>query len=283
MRKKQVLQHKYEFIFEGGRPLASFIESKGLLEVNSIETGYAEKIKGEGSRKTIEDFPDGYIKKALNELPKLFKKVIPTNRDKILLMFRIYNPNSIPIHKLLLPKYSAKIEKKYKQQDTYSYKDICKRIDECLLYALRSVTAETFMFYIDKDLYINLIKKIRNLTGKLEKKKELSKKDIEVLNKIKKELPIQDNPVTNFLNSLYKSLTNEAITKKVIAQCGFCGLFFKYKIGKKYCSLKFEGRDCGKKARNRIYYEAHKSELRNHYRKKMKDTRIFLKEKGIKK
>lgn len=86
-----------------------------------------------------------------------------------------------------------------------------------------------------------------------------------------------------FLICFYNGFGNELCKDKILARCHFCNDYIKYKKGKKYCSLLIEGKDCGKKARNKRYYEKIGKKNLEKYRKSTKELREFYREKGIKK
>jgi hypothetical protein len=65
-----------------------------------------------------------------------------------------------------------------------------------------------------------------------------------------------------------------------------CGDFFlidNRKKTKKYCSLKYEGKNCAKQARNKKHYEKHKKEIKPKARKSMRELRACYKKYGVKK
>jgi len=90
-------------------------------------------------------------------------------------------------------------------------------------------------------------------------------------------------PLTRFCNSFLYDLIDDLKIDKIISQCQFCGDFFKYKKGKKYCSLKSEGKACGEKARRKRFYKKHRDNILPKARKVTSELRKWYKEKGIKK
>jgi len=86
-----------------------------------------------------------------------------------------------------------------------------------------------------------------------------------------------------FLISFYESFGNKLYEDNLLIKCSSCGEFIKYKKGKKYCSILVEGKDCGKKARNKRYYEKTGKKRLEKYRESTRALRKFYKEKGIKK
>ena len=69
------------------------------------------------------------------------------------------------------------------------------------------------------------------------------------------------NPLTDLLSRLFFSLTNTMLSNREIGQCQHCWEFFKFVKNKKYCNLKYEGRDCGKSARNKRSYRRRKEKI----------------------
>lgn len=58
-----------------------------------------------------------------------------------------------------------------------------------------------------------------------------------------------------FLISFYESFGEKLCEDNLLSRCHFCNEFINYQQGKLYCSLLVEGKNCGKKARNKRYYE----------------------------
>ncbi len=75
------------------------------------------------------------------------------------------------------------------------------------------------------------------------------------LNKIREKInKFKTNPLVNLIKGIFYSLIEVLKINKKILECLNCGNLMKYKKGKKYCSYKFEGKDCGKSARNKRAY-----------------------------
>ena len=86
-------------------------------------------------------------------------------------------------------------------------------------------------------------------------KKNLS---IELINSIQKNIEIKED-ITNFLAYKYtkrilNSFVDFILSEKRLLICEYCGQIMYYAKDKKYCSLKTDGKDCGKKARNQRTY-----------------------------
>lgn len=76
-----------------------------------------------------------------------------------------------------------------------------------------------------------------------------------------------------FIGLVFYSLGWILSQEKTLSECGHCGAFFRYRKGKKYCSLLSEGRDCGKKARAKRDYQKHRDKRLEYYKREMKLTR----------
>jgi len=69
----------------------------------------------------------------------------------------------------------------------------------------------------------------------------------------------KNNPLVELVKKLFYSLIKTIEMRKKISECNYCGNIIKYVKGKKYCSYKSEGRDCGKSARNKRAYSKKKN------------------------
>jgi hypothetical protein len=83
--------------------------------------------------------------------------------------------------------------------------------------------------------------------------------------------------ITRFAAALFTPFCESLVEDGVLSRCKYCHGYFKYRRTKKYCSLVSEGRDCGKKARNRLDYQRHRSTRLQYYRAEMRETREYYK------
>jgi len=75
------------------------------------------------------------------------------------------------------------------------------------------------------------------------------------LNRIREKISIYEaNPLVSLVKELFYSLIETLIMNRKILECKHCSNLIQYKKGKKYCSYKYEGKDCGKPARNKRAY-----------------------------
>jgi len=137
--------------------------------------------------------------------------------------------------------------------------------------------------YLSRKDYSIILRNIGNLAWDWIDKEKITKKYLKHLNVVQSEIGDRNYPFTNFCYKFLDELIADLVTQKQISQCQFCGDYFRYLKGKKYCSLKFEGKDCGKKARDKIYYEKHKKEILPKARKTTKESREFYRKMGIEK
>jgi len=118
--------------------------------------------------------------------------------------------------------------------------------------------------YMGKTEYARILESIGELGYKWIRRKSISDRDFKMLNRLKKRMGDRTYPLTNFCWKFFDDLIDDMATQRQIAECQFCGDLFKYDSrlpGKKFCSLKSEGKDCGKPARDHRYYETHKNKI----------------------
>jgi len=115
--------------------------------------------------------------------------------------------------------------------------------------------------YLSRKDYLIILRNIGNLAWDWIDKKKITKKYLKHLNAVQSEIGDRNYPFTNFCYKFLDELIADLVTQKQISRCQFCGNFFSVDNKRKtkiYCSLKYEGKDCGEKARNKRYYEKRK-------------------------
>ncbi len=137
--------------------------------------------------------------------------------------------------------------------------------------------------YLNEKEYNRILGDIGNLSYEWIKRKKLSGRFLKSLNRLNKSIGDRTDHFNDFCYKFLDDLVDDLITHKQIARCQFCGDFFKYRQGKKYCSPQYEHKDCGKKARNRKFYAKHRNKILQKARKSTKELRALYKERGIKK
>lgn len=140
--------------------------------------------------------------------------------------------------------------------------------------------------YLSRKDYLTILRNIGNLAWDWINKKKITKKYLKQLNLVRSEIEDRNYPFTNFCYKFLDELIADLVTQKQISRCQHCGDFFPIDSKRKtkiYCSLKFEGKNCAKQARNKIDHERHKEERRAKARKTTKELREFYKKMGIKK
>ena len=91
------------------------------------------------------------------------------------------------------------------------------------------------------------------------------------------------NALELFLIKLFSDFGEDLVKNNKLTKCANCGEYFKYLKNKKYCSFHTEGKDCGKKARNKRYYLSLGAKGHQKILKRTKELRAVYKAKGIKK
>jgi len=117
--------------------------------------------------------------------------------------------------------------------------------------------------YLEKKKYSRILESIGDLSYEWIQRKTISNRYLKRLNQLNKGIGDRTYPLTNFCYKLFDDLIDDLTTQKQIGKCQLCGDFFKHLRvrEKKFCSLKSEGKNCGKSARNKRYYEKHKDEI----------------------
>lgn len=223
----------------------------------------------------IDKWYDKCLKKRSKEL---FERYYVEGHDSFCLAVAVENREGLPLYKFLLPKYLVKTPfEKFTKEEANSLVD---NSFENLIHSIRGSSGNKCMA---KGKFLAFIGRIRKIAEIHEENKTIKYDECKRLNQLCKQLPKDRDITSDFLQSILNSLTEDLLQNKVILQCEFCGDFFKYIRGKKYCSFKSEGKGCGKKARNKRYYEKHKSEILPKARKSTKELRAFYKKMGVKK
>lgn len=102
------------------------------------------------------------------------------------------------------------------------------------------------------------------------------------LNSMEKELNKENDILSDFLKIYTESIILKLISEKVISRCKFCNSIMSYRQHKKYCSQKYEGRDCGKKARNKKSYEKYRNTRKDMQKPKSQERRDWYKSGNMK-
>jgi hypothetical protein len=131
--------------------------------------------------------------------------------------------------------------------------------------------------------YEQILTKIGYLCFTWHKFNNINSEFLSVLNSLREDRNNNYNVFKNFCFKFYDNLIELLLLKNEINQCQLCGDYFKHLKGKKYCSLKSEGKDCGTKARNKRFYKDHKDTILPKARKTTRELRKWYKEKGVKK
>jgi hypothetical protein len=104
--------------------------------------------------------------------------------------------------------------------------------------------------------------------------KAVTRPYLDRINQLIESITETDCYLTEFCYSIFFDLINDMLTADAATECEFCELL-PFEKGKKYCSLKSEGRKCGKKARNKKFYGKHRERLKKRQRIESKLDREF--------
>jgi hypothetical protein len=136
---------------------------------------------------------------------------------------------------------------------------------------------------ISKIDFIHLCKQIANLSYTWATTKSVNKQFLSQFNEFNDSLLETDCYLTNFCYSAFDDLIEDMLDAEAVSECEHCCSLFPFEKNKKYCSLKSEGRNCGKTARNKKYYKRHRKRLSTRQRGETRLNRECLKSKGVKK
>lgn len=134
--------------------------------------------------------------------------------------------------------------------------------------------------HMKKGEYVSILTSIGNLSYEWIQKNAISKRYLKRLNRVNRSIGDRMYPLINFCWKFLNDLVDDLTTQKQIARCQFCGDFFIYQRRwptKKFCSLRFEGKNCRKDYNNRLDYRRHPEErklkAREYQRKKRADKK----------
>jgi len=114
--------------------------------------------------------------------------------------------------------------------------------------------------YLEKKKYSRILESIGDLSYEWIQRKTISNRYLKRLNQLNKGIGDRTYPLTNFCYKFFDDLIDDLTTQKQMLKCQNCGDFFEHlrvRV-KKFCSLKSEGKNCGKSARNKRYYRKRK-------------------------
>ena len=136
---------------------------------------------------------------------------------------------------------------------------------------------------ISKLEFVEISKHIADLGYEWITTKTASRPFLEKINAYIDTPEVEDCYLSEFCDSVFFSLVDDMLEAGAVSECQFCGLLFPFEKGKKYCSPKTDGRNCGKTARNKKFYSKHRHSILSTQRREMKKTRKLYKNLGIKK
>ena len=137
--------------------------------------------------------------------------------------------------------------------------------------------------FTDKNEYFRLLTEVGELGYEWIEKQITTQKYIAKLNIFNLATKDRSLPFYDFCYKFFDSLLDELKDRQKITQCSFCGNIFLFHQTRKYCSLKTEGKNCGKSARNQRFYLRHRDEILPKARITTRELRTLYKERGVKK
>jgi len=135
--------------------------------------------------------------------------------------------------------------------------------------------------YLKKREYNTILESVGNLGYEWLRKNTVNKRYLKRLSRISGETGDRTYPLTNFCWKFLDDLIDDLTSQKQIVQCQFCRDFFIYQRRwptKKFCSLRFEGKNCRKDYNNSLYYRRHLEELKLKAREYQRKRRAEKKE-----
>ena len=99
--------------------------------------------------------------------------------------------------------------------------------------------------------------------------------DLRYFNELMTPTADSGDPFEMFCASFVSSMKYSLLLNKRIEQCPYCKEYMLFREGKKYCSRDVEGKDCGKKARNKAYYSRNRERERARMKENMQDSRRY--------
>lgn len=271
MLENKIVNPEYKFVsntlknYKGQMKHHRRVPNKSILieenEINITENDYLKKCINEGQEIILYsiDFnvPDYYLNKTKknNYYDFIYPKIIDNCLDNFI--------DGPP------PSY----------QLNYLYHFISSILPDEILNNFQNLS-------IDYREYNKIINKIGNISYAWENKLTDIKDFIIMLNKFSQTYEKNEDPLVKFLYKIFSIMVDKLNTENKLRRCLYCYDYFPIdakRKSKKYCSTKFEGKDCGKNARNKRSYEKNKTTRLPKARKTTRELREWYREKGIKK
>ena len=243
---------------------------------------------GEHFKKFLDDFVNPPINIGIKDLPiqetPYLLNAIRSKKEVILLKLQLYLDRvestkyhapiaDYPERIYILPAYHLAELSHFEEHETQEW---FYDLHEILYYHFN------FDFEDNRNKMSNLVQ-IGNIAWQWINKGYVSNKSLRILNNLYGRLKAKDNPYKEFCFSFLNELIDDLTKEEIFGQCSHCGDFFGFVESKKYCSLRSEGKDCGKSARNKRYYAGRGKIRLPIYRQTTQELRDFYKEKGVKK
>jgi len=223
----------------------------------------------------IQDWLNGFKKDCLE---KLLQQYYVEGYDGFCLAVKPEIEEGAPLYKILVPECLYKNLPPSVTRERASF-----LVDNYFGEWLSSIRGGYGNKCMSQNRFLALIRKVRVISETYQRTKTIQRSDCGKLSQLSQKLPNGNDITSDFLQSVFSSLIEDLLKNELISQCQHCGDFFKHIREKKYCSFKSEGKNCGKSARNKRYYEKHKDEILPKARKSTKELKAFYKKMGVKK
>ena len=277
--KDELLAHLVEIPFSARKPVWDSSEGYYLLKSKEDETRkihYYSNIKA-NRRQFLLEFSPLFLYSELPYIEKIkYKNVTMIDPDtKTKANRKVIEP------KLRIDIKSSRSSDYLKDEQRSNFVALAKYIYKLLFYNLGGDENLDFYHFLMSREIPDLIEIFRRHYFKpdsVSSKRDISDEDIQYVNQA---LYIRHTMLQSAINLLLGYflifIPQKLAEKKVLSRCEHCGDYFRYQKNKKYCSALSEGKDCGKKARNKKYYKKYKDKISKYYRDEMRDTRAEIK------
>lgn len=214
----------------------------------------------------------------LDFLAKMFSRYYIDGYCKFCVYISPKNHENLPLHNFFFPPvlYEKLEFFSFKKEDAKNavmayYKDMIEKID-----------SSSHNKHLGKKIFLNYIDSLFEIINQYDLKNDLTHENCNLLDEMLKDLTIKTDILSDYLKKTITGLIDELIGKKILSRCQHCKSTMKYRLYKKYCTTAYENRDCGKKARDKKYYQKYKDEIKIKAKKTAKERREFYKQHGMK-
>lgn len=182
-------------------------------------------------------------------LKELFDRYHIPGYDLFCLAMTPENYENYPLYKFLLPSHILK-----NSTETLEGEDLNTAFEAYfskLHETLRSTYRNDCMPPLD---FLSWLKRLREIAEKLTIVQQLESDILNNLNHLETSLPKKPDIACDFICETFQSMLDDLQQRSLAGRCLHCRALFSYRRDKKYCSPVHEGKNCGKRARDRRYY-----------------------------